>query len=517
MGSHWPLSALVTLVMFWVSTATYCYPGNTCFPTNEEQLQFAVSMAGHVVFPYQSEYDVTVIMQNVRETKFPHMMAAPYSTEEVQKSVRFARKYNLHMTIISSGHDYFGRSTWDGSFQISLRNMSDIVVNLSSSRHPDGEVTIGSGASWISVYEKLDSYNRVVVGGSAHTVAMGGYTHGGGHSPMSRMFGLAVDNLLEVEIVLADGSIAVATADGTEITSVDGDVRRTSDSSLFWALRGGGGGTFGISTKFTFKIHKAALGVVNFNIAYPMILANGTFIADEVLEKMSQIILSAPRNWGGYLMTNGFPDGKTHGHIGLFANHFGTWDTASRLYMDKLYHFKREWQKYGFYKNYSTFLEYERTASDGKYYRTYISNILMNNQSFTPEWRKAMVNNAFSFPLQKSAILSTGTWVGGKVQEVGTADTAVHPGFRECYMSLTTGIGWSGAGDHDHEFVVEGQKVREKMRPFGYGSYRNEGSADSPSWKDDFWGSNYNRLLAIKRVYDPDNVFSCVDCVGRDL
>ncbi|XP_033727483.1 uncharacterized FAD-linked oxidoreductase YvdP-like [Pecten maximus] len=519
MGSYRPFPALVALVMLCVSTTidAYCYPGMPCFPSNEEQVKLSVAMKGHVVFPYQPEYDALVIMQNVRVTKFPHSIATPFSTEEVQMALAFARQYNLSVTVISSGHDYFGRSTGDGSFQISLRNISDIDVNLNSTRHPDGEVTIGSGAPWISVYEKLSKYNRVVVGGSAHTVAMGGYTHGGGHSPMSRMFGLAVDNLLEVEIVLADGSKAVASSEGTVITDTNGITNRTSDSSLFWALRGGGGGTFGISTQFTFKIHKAAPGVVNLDIAYPMILANGTSIADEVLEKISEIILSAPPNWGGYLMTNGLPDKDTHGQISLFANHFGTWDTASRKYMDNLYNFRREWQKHAIYRNYSSFIDYERTAIDGKYYRTYISNILMNNRSFSPEWRKAMIDSAFKFPLQKSAILSTGTWVGGKVHEVGIDDTAVHPGFRECYMSLTTGVGWSGLGDHEHEFVAEGQKVREKLRPFGYGSYRNEGSADSPSWKDDFWGSNYNRLLAIKRVYDPANVFSCVDCVGRDM
>lgn len=334
---------------------------------------------------------------------------------------------------------------------------------------------------------------------------------------MSRMFGLAVDNLLEVEIVLQDGSVAVASADGTEITSTGGDVTRSTDASLFWALRGGGGGTFGVSTKFTFKIHKAAMGVVNLAISYPMVLANGTNVAAEVLEKMSEIILSAPRNWGGYMSTDGFPDGETHGHISLFANHYGTWEMPSRIFMNKLYNFKPEWQKYAVYKNYSTFLEYERTAIDSQYYRVYLSNVLMNNRSFTPQWREVMVSNAFAFPLQKSAIVTTGTWIGGKVHEVGTTETSVHPGFRESYMSLSTAVVWSGSGDHEHEFVTVGQKVRDKMRPFGYGSYRNEGSADSPSWKDDFWGSNYDRLLTIKRAYDPGNLFSCADCVGRDL
>ena len=69
---------------------------------------------------------------------------------------------------------------------------------------------------------QLDAYNRVIVGGSSHTVSMGGYTLGGGHSPMGRMFGLSVDNLLEAELVSADGKIVVASKTSTRITESDG-------------------------------------------------------------------------------------------------------------------------------------------------------------------------------------------------------------------------------------------------------------------------------------------------------
>lgn len=89
---------------------------------------------------------------------------------------------------------------------------------------------------------QLATVGRVIVGGSAHSVSMGGYTLGGGHAPISRMFGLAVDNLLETKMVTADGRIVTSTAD--------------LNRDLFWALRGGGGSTFGIVTEFTFKVHR---------------------------------------------------------------------------------------------------------------------------------------------------------------------------------------------------------------------------------------------------------------------
>ncbi|XP_033726808.1 VAO-type flavoprotein oxidase VAO615-like [Pecten maximus] len=499
-----------------VTTDRFCYAGQSCYPSSNQRAVFAKSINNRVVLPFDEEYNRLVQLQNVRETRFPNLIVTPTSTEEVQKTVIFARKFNLRMSIISSGHDYFGRSTWDGSLQMNMRNLSDVHVNLTSSRHADGEVSVGAGSTWLKVYTKLDAHDRVVVGGSAHTVTVGGYTLGGGHSPMSRMFGLAVDNLLEVELVLADGSKAVASADGTEITSPDGNVNKTTDSGLFWASRGGGGGTFGVTTKFTFKIHQAATGMVNLGIVFPMLLANGTFIGDTVLEKVSEILLNGPAEWGGYLLTDGITDQDgSVGHIILFFNHYGAWDTASRRYMDQLYNFHPEWSKQRFYVNYTSFLEYEKTVIDAQYYRTYVSNILMNNQSFTPEWRKTMLNLAFRFPRNSSVVRATGAWIGGKVHDVGINDTSVHPGFRESYLALTTALGWEGDGEHEDDFIAEGIKIMNDLRPYGIGSYRNEGSPDTNDWKGDFWGSNYDRLLAIKRLYDPDNVFTCIDCVGK--
>ena len=87
-----------------------------------------------------------------------------------------------------------------------------------------------------------------MIGGSAHTVAIGGYTLGGGHSPISRTYGLAVDNLVEVEMVTADSKVVVANGSGTTTIDINGVKSFSPDTDLFWALRGGGGGTFGIAT-----------------------------------------------------------------------------------------------------------------------------------------------------------------------------------------------------------------------------------------------------------------------------
>jgi len=105
----------------------------------------------------------------------------------------------------------------------------------------------------------------------------------------------------------------------------------------------------------------------------------------------------------------------------------------------------------------------------------------------------------------------------GKVMEVGEDETAVHPGFQHAFISMTTGIGVQGYGQFNDYFHDEAKKLNDRLRKFGDGMYRNEAFADSPVWKDDFWGNNYARLEQIKRLWDPDNFFTCIDCVGNDF
>ena len=108
------------------------------------------------------------------------------------------------------------------------------------------------GDQWIEVYAKMTEVGVVVVGGQAHTVgAAGGYTLGGGHSLNAIRHGLAVDNILEVDIVIADGTLVTA--------------NRCSNTDLFFACRGGGGGTFGVVTRIVYKAHDPAPNYFRFN------------------------------------------------------------------------------------------------------------------------------------------------------------------------------------------------------------------------------------------------------------
>lgn len=179
----------------------------------------------------------------------PPMSVNASCVEDVEAAVRFADRYHLYLTVKNTGHDHLGRSSGDGSFAIWTHNMKgrkwrDAFVSSNAPANTPGvpAVTLQAGEQWLDVYRDATANNRTVVGGSARTVgAAGGYLLGGGHSPFSYFYGLAVDNLLEMSII---------TPTGKHVT-----INEHSDQDYFWAVRGGGGSAWGVVTSVTYKTH----------------------------------------------------------------------------------------------------------------------------------------------------------------------------------------------------------------------------------------------------------------------
>ena len=256
---------------------------------------------------------------------------------------------------------------------------------------------------------------------------MAGYTLGGGHSPMSRMFGMAVDNLLELELVTADGSIVVANDHGTHTTYPNGSTTTSDNTDIFWASKGGGGGTFGVATKFTYKLHLPAPQVVEFVCSYPIIRQDGQDIGLPVFQKIFSMLPNLPKEWGGYLLASGGPQkGGNWGSITLVMNYYGNYVTAARRYMDSLYFFHKEWQSTCFYLNRTTFLDYEITMKDIEYYSGYIMNTLLQSDSFTDDLAKFLLKELKDERTNHSSFSFTGTLLGGRTTHFSKSTTCAH-------------------------------------------------------------------------------------------
>lgn len=166
----------------------------------------------------------------------PAFVAFPSNTEDIKRCLQTADKAGVSVAIKSGGHCFAGYSTTDGKgFVISLKKMN--VVELKGNK-----VTVQAGASWGDVYSALDDTGYVAVGGCVPAVGVGGYILGGGYSMLSRGYGgLACDKALSFTMVTADGREVIKASD-------------TENQDLFWALKGGGGGNFGVLVDVTLEV-----------------------------------------------------------------------------------------------------------------------------------------------------------------------------------------------------------------------------------------------------------------------
>ncbi len=171
------------------------------------------------------------------------------SAADVAAAVNFARDRNLRLVVKGAGHSYLGTSNAPDSLLIWTHAMDQIVLHdafvaqgCAGRQPPSPAVSVGAGAIWIHVYNEVTTKAaRYVQGGGCATVGVAGLVLGGGFGSYSKNYGTAAASLLEAEIVTADGSVRIANP--------------CINSDLFWALKGGGGGTFGVATRLTLRTH----------------------------------------------------------------------------------------------------------------------------------------------------------------------------------------------------------------------------------------------------------------------
>ena len=173
------------------------------------------------------------------------------SAADVAAAVTFARRHNLRLVVKGGGHSYLGGSNAADSLLVWTHPMREIEVHdafvpqgCAGHAPPSPAVTLGAGCSWIEAYDAVTTKaGRYVQGGGCTTVGVAGLVLGGGFGSFSKRYGTGAGSLLEAEVVTADGAIRIA------------NPRMNPD--LFWALKGGGGGSFGVVTRLTLRTHEA--------------------------------------------------------------------------------------------------------------------------------------------------------------------------------------------------------------------------------------------------------------------
>ncbi|KAK4185827.1 6-hydroxy-D-nicotine oxidase, partial [Podospora australis] len=450
------------------------FSGRTCMPTTTENSSTSA---------------------NCTHGGFPVYTVNATSVRHIQLGINFARNNNLRLVIKNTGHCYLGKSSGAGALSIWTHHLNDIQFfpDLTIPGYSGPALKIAPGATVRQVYQAAEQNKVSAVGGICESVGYaGGYVAGGGHTPLSGLYGMAADHVFALQVVTADGKFVTASPE--------------ENTDLFWALRGGGGSTYGIvpvvTSIFNFTTsatvspeqffagvraylqefirytdagtyswwilsHDVATGVYQFRM-------NPFFAPNHTLESFSQLV--SP--WFSRLKELGI---EFTPHTTLHESYYPAWAStwgadpilngAGRIFVPGNWLLpRRNWESPKRFNE--TFAVIQKHSESGRILRGY---------------HQAPRNRA-------------------------NADNAVNPAWREtvCFLIL------SGL-DLQQNVLGPFKKVAPVSE--GGGAYLNEANVDEPDgeWQGGWYGvENYQRLVRIKQKWDPKELFYATTAVGSE-
>lgn len=242
---------------------------------------FKSKLKDKVIFPSDDNYNNTRKVYNAMIDKHPGLFAMCENVEDVQACVNFGRDNNVLVAIRGGGHNGGGLGLCNDGLVIDLSGIKFVEVNTSNNT-----VKVGGGNIWNEVDAATHEFGLAIPSGMVSSTGVGGLTLGGGVGYLSRKYGLTIDNLLEADMVLADGSFVTVNA--------------KQNTDLFWAIRGGGG-NFGVVTSFTFQAHllKTVMGGPTF---WPIERV------EEIMSWYDSFIQNATEDLSGFIATMIVPE-----------------------------------------------------------------------------------------------------------------------------------------------------------------------------------------------------------------
>jgi FAD binding domain-containing protein/berberine-like enzyme len=452
------------------------------------------------------------------------------SREDVALALDFARRKNIRLVIASTGHDILGRSDGYGALQIWLRHFRNGIhfqetfesANSCGASGWNGAALHIDGAwQWRDVYKVAKANNVIAVGGGAVSPgAIGGWPSGGGHGPATRNYGLGADQILEAEIMLADGTIVTA--------------NHCEKTDLFRAIRGGGPG-YGIVLSQHVKAHPNVDVVASHRLAVAPL--EQTPENADLLDAVSEILQHLPAlnedGYAGYgFWFRNLPvpfigearSGYSHGFWTIGKGKVEAEEAMSDL-LAALEKFSDKLVIYSTFAEYPDYWSFYETES-GLYDPVGDTSILtsrMITAEAVADYEK--VRDTVEIISGKPEEFTSNVILlvsGGQVFEDAADKTSgLHPAWRTSPFVIITGQGIPRVRNAEiRQFVsneitnVKGAALK-RLAP-KTGGYMNEGDRQDPDYIEAFYGSNYKSHLRAKRKYDPDHVFYCPSCVGAE-
>ncbi|GFR43438.1 hypothetical protein Agub_g4520 [Astrephomene gubernaculifera] len=497
---HHRVPCFLLLLLTWTTSlvasadGAFCLPSvSSCWPTTKAFNAWRASLGNNtdVYFP-DKQPDMFLsksVSMNLLKSNYPGIIVVPATERDLRLSVAFAFANGIRVVAMCSGHDFNGRSTGRGIMLIKTDKLKSISYDATAKT-----ITFGSGNMHGDIYSFLAPKGRVYVGGQSKTVCPAGCLAGGCHGLLSRQYGLGSDNIIEIQIVLYNGTAIRAS--------------KTRNADLFNAYLGAGQNSFGVALSFTARTFPAPPAVWEINVA---------------------LNIELPDQPGGPNVLNTFIMNATWFNslpLELAGNiHI----TGSTMLLNLIYTGKD-----------SNAVQ----ASLGSLFRSpFITGVEVNNytdvyqlalNSYPPSseiWQRKFIVNGFVPPQQPlldgvaDIIITTkpDMWLwfvyGGAVRK-GTVGS-VPPGMRDAMYQILIGTQWNDPNE-DEQYMA----ALEMFVPSLYGtvpySYNNEYTSWGDKygvvrdWKTRFF-ANYDSLLSVKDKYDPCNFFTVQYGVASDL
>jgi FAD/FMN-containing dehydrogenase len=429
--------------------------------------------AGVLVGPADATYEELRRCHNGLIDKQPALVACCRGTADVVAAVRFAVEEGLELAVRGGGHNVSGRSVSEGGLVVDLSYMRGVDVDARART-----ARVQGGALWSDVNREAGLHGLAVTGGAVSTTGVGGFTLGGGLGWLMGVCGLAADNLLEAEVVLASGDVVRAGPDEHE--------------DLFWALRGGGG-NFGVVTSFVFRLHPVA-EIVGGLIAHPIDAAADmlAFYADATANVSDELTAFA-----GLVHA---PDGSGMPLAVIIVCHAGPRERAQQELEPLLTWGSPAMVEVGPmpYPVMNTLLDDGFPRGSLNYWKSAFV------RGIDAALIDTMVSRFASCPSPMSGILLE--HFHGAVTRVGATDTAVPhraPGYNLLIPSV-----WTDPATTDAN-IAWTRETYDAVSPYRSGGrwLNYFGDDEDASALAAAYGPNHARLGEVKRRYDPGNVF----------
>jgi FAD/FMN-containing dehydrogenase len=439
-------------------------------------------LRGPLLFPGDPGFDEATLLWNGLIDKTPALVVQPSGTADVVAAVNFARDQRLAVSARCGGHNVGGTALAEGGLTLDMSGLRGVVVD------PEARTaTAQAGCLLGDVDGETQLHGLATPLGFISEVGLAGLTLGGGLGYLTRRFGWTVDNLLEVEIVTADGRVRRASRD--------------ENADLFWAIRGAGA-NLGVVTSFTFRLHEVGPTVYGGLIAWPFERA------EEILRAYRALTTRAPRELAVWMNLLRAPEAPFvpeawHGErvCAMAVCYSGDLEKVDevmapiRALGDPVIDLLAEQP----YTQVQSYLDATEPKGDHYYWKTgYFAGVADDLLSV---WRE--LGAQCPMPLAMLGILH----LGGALNERDDDDGVV--GNRDARYALGIIGGWDPGDPRGEEFPAWVREAWDRVRPFSTGgNYINFQTADEgDEGIRAAYGANIDRLVDVKAKYDPHNLF----------